>query len=50
MQIMKGSHVDVNFYNIDPENSYEFFPKKDGGAVRPSPFLERSLPSNLFPR
>ncbi|KAI0027650.1 glyoxal oxidase N-terminus-domain-containing protein [Vararia minispora EC-137] len=48
--IIGGAHVDVVFYNIDPENSYEFFPKKDGGVVRPSAFLERSLPANLFPR
>lgn len=45
-----GTHVSANFYNIDPENSFEFFPPKDGGAVRPSAFLERSLPANLFPR
>jgi hypothetical protein len=45
-----GTHVNAAFYNIDPENSFEFFPKKDGGKVRPSAFLERSLPANLFPR
>lgn len=27
--IAGGSHVDSNFYNIDPENSFEFFPPKD---------------------
>jgi hypothetical protein len=36
--------------NPDPVNSFEFFPKKDGGIPRPSAFLERSLPVNLFPR
>ncbi|KAI0340024.1 glyoxal oxidase precursor [Trametopsis cervina] len=50
LMILGGSHVAANFYNIDPENSYEFFPPKDGGAVRPSAFLERSLPANMFPR
>jgi hypothetical protein len=45
-----GTHVSAAFYNIDPENSFEFFPPKDGGVVRPSAFLERSLPANLFPR
>ncbi|KAJ7033704.1 glyoxal oxidase [Mycena alexandri] len=34
----------------DPVNSFEFFPKKGGGVPRPSAFLERSLPVNLFPR
>ncbi|KAI0686469.1 glyoxal oxidase N-terminus-domain-containing protein [Cytidiella melzeri] len=50
LMIIGGTHVSANFYNIDPENSFEFFPPKDGGAVRPSAFLERSLPANLFPR
>ncbi len=45
-----GSQVNSVFYNIQPENSFEFFPSKDAGGVRPSPFLERSLPANLFPR
>ncbi|KAI0027649.1 glyoxal oxidase precursor [Vararia minispora EC-137] len=48
--IAGGTHVNAAFYNVDPANSYEFFPPKDGGAVRPSAFLERSLPANLFPR
>ncbi|KAF9565069.1 hypothetical protein CPC08DRAFT_815598 [Agrocybe pediades] len=30
-------------------NNFEFFPPKDGGVPRPSIFLERSLPANLFP-
>ncbi|KAF7325747.1 hypothetical protein MKEN_00425200 [Mycena kentingensis (nom. inval.)] len=34
----------------DPVNSFEFFPPKDGGVPRPSAFLERSNPVNLFPR
>ncbi|VDC06011.1 unnamed protein product [Peniophora sp. CBMAI 1063] len=50
LMIIGGTHVAAQFYNIDPENSFEFFPKKDGGKTRPSAFLERSLPANLFPR
>ncbi|KAI0761400.1 glyoxal oxidase N-terminus-domain-containing protein, partial [Irpex lacteus] len=50
LMIMGGSQVNSVFYNIQPENSFEFFPSKDAGGVRPSPFLERSLPANLFPR
>ncbi|KAI0086255.1 glyoxal oxidase N-terminus-domain-containing protein [Irpex rosettiformis] len=50
LMIMGGSQVNSVFYNIQPENSFEFFPSKDGGAVRPSAFLERTLPANLFPR
>ena len=42
-------HVEAVFYNVDPANSIEFFPRKEETA-RPSPFLERSLPANLFPR
>ncbi|KAJ6470095.1 glyoxal oxidase N-terminus-domain-containing protein [Mycena vitilis] len=34
----------------DPVNSFEFFPKKDGGVPRPSAFLNRTVPVNLFPR
>ncbi|KAH9939364.1 glyoxal oxidase precursor [Epithele typhae] len=47
--IVGGTHVNAAFYNIDPENSFEFFPRKED-TVRPSAFLERSLPANLFPR
>ncbi|KAM5542478.1 hypothetical protein V8D89_003937 [Ganoderma adspersum] len=47
--IVGGTRVNANFYNIDPENSFEFFPPKEP-TVRPSAFLERSLPANLFPR
>ncbi|EIN08242.1 glyoxal oxidase precursor [Punctularia strigosozonata HHB-11173 SS5] len=50
LMIVGGTHVDADFYNIDPENTFEFFPPKDNGVPRPSAFLERSLPSNLFPR
>ncbi|KDQ24168.1 hypothetical protein PLEOSDRAFT_1086454 [Pleurotus ostreatus PC15] len=48
LMIVGGTHVTTPFYNVDPVNSFEFFPKKEG-APRPSPFLERSLPANLFP-
>ena len=47
--IAGGMHVEAIFYNVDPENSFEFFPRKEE-TVRPSAFLERSLPANLFPR
>ncbi|KAM5542479.1 hypothetical protein V8D89_003938 [Ganoderma adspersum] len=47
--IVGGMHVEAAFANTDPENSIEFFPRKEE-TVRPSPFLERSLPANLFPR
>ncbi|EJD50467.1 glyoxal oxidase precursor [Auricularia subglabra TFB-10046 SS5] len=50
LMIVGGTHVNANFYNVDPANSFEFFPPKDGGVPRPSAFLERSLPANLFPR
>ncbi|KAL0953555.1 hypothetical protein HGRIS_004776 [Hohenbuehelia grisea] len=47
--IIGGSHVPVAFYNIDPANTFEFFPAKES-TPRPSEFLRRSLPANLFPR
>ncbi|KIK59299.1 hypothetical protein GYMLUDRAFT_169871 [Collybiopsis luxurians FD-317 M1] len=50
LMILGGSSAIVQFYNIIPENSFEFFPSKDNGQTRPSPFLEQALPSNLFPR
>ncbi|KAJ7778340.1 glyoxal oxidase N-terminus-domain-containing protein [Mycena metata] len=50
LMIVGGTHELQQFYNTDPVNSFEFFPKKDGGVPRPSAFLERSLPVNLFPR
>ena len=48
--IIGGMHESTPFYNTDPVNSIEFFPPKDGGVPRPSAFLQRSLPANLFPR
>ncbi|KAG6907992.1 hypothetical protein DXG01_006648 [Tephrocybe rancida] len=50
LMIIGGIHVGTPFYNDDPVNNFEFFPPKDNGVPRPSAFLERSLPSNLFPR
>ncbi|KAJ7033688.1 glyoxal oxidase N-terminus-domain-containing protein [Mycena alexandri] len=50
LMIVGGTHEGTPFYNTDPVNNFEFFPKKDGGVPRPSAFLERSLPVNLFPR
>ncbi|KAJ6595819.1 glyoxal oxidase N-terminus-domain-containing protein [Mycena vulgaris] len=50
LMIVGGTHEGTPFYNTDPVNNIEFFPKKDGGIPRPSAFLERSLPVNLFPR
>ncbi|KAF5352187.1 hypothetical protein D9758_009232 [Tetrapyrgos nigripes] len=52
LMIVGGIHELTPFFN-DKErsaSSYEFFPKKDGGVPRPSEFLNRSLPANLFPR
>ena len=48
--IAGGMHEATGFYNTDPVNTYEFFPSKDGNVPRPSAFLKRSLPANLFPR
>ncbi|KAJ7266995.1 glyoxal oxidase precursor [Mycena haematopus] len=48
--IVGGIHESTPFYNTDPVNSFEFFPKKDGGVPRPSAFLARTVPVNLFPR
>ncbi|KAJ7485306.1 glyoxal oxidase N-terminus-domain-containing protein [Mycena latifolia] len=50
LMIVGGIHESTPFYNTDPVNNFEFFPKKDGGVPRPSAFLERSVPVNLFPR
>ncbi|KAJ7823986.1 glyoxal oxidase N-terminus-domain-containing protein [Mycena olivaceomarginata] len=50
LMIVGGIHESTPFYNDDPVNNFEFFPKKDGGVPRPSAFLERSVPVNLFPR
>ena len=43
-------HEETPFYNTDPVNSFEFFPSKDNNTPRPSPFLARTVPTNLFPR
>ena len=48
--IVGGIEVPTLFFNTVPVNSFEFFPSKDEGISRHSPFLERSLPANLFPR
>jgi len=50
LMVVGGMHEDTPFYNTDPSNNIEFFPPKDGGVPRPSPFLERTVPGNLFPR
>ncbi|KAJ6579619.1 glyoxal oxidase N-terminus-domain-containing protein [Mycena vulgaris] len=50
LMVVGGIHEATAFYNTDPVNSFEFFPSKDGTVPRPSAFLERSLPANLFPR
>jgi len=50
LMIVGGIHESTPFYNTDPVNSFEFFPKKDGGVPRPSAFLARTVPVNLFPR
>ncbi|KAI0774655.1 glyoxal oxidase precursor [Trametes elegans] len=47
--IVGGTHVNENFYNTHPANTFEFFPPKED-KPRPSAFLARSLPANLFPR
>ncbi|KAF5352218.1 hypothetical protein D9758_009233 [Tetrapyrgos nigripes] len=52
LMIVGGVNSSASFFN-DKErsaSSFEFFPKKDGGVPRPSEFLNRSLPANLFPR
>ncbi|KAJ7580143.1 glyoxal oxidase N-terminus-domain-containing protein [Mycena floridula] len=48
--IIGGSHNTTPFYNVDPASTIEFFPARDGGVPRRSPFLERTVPTNLFPR
>ncbi|KAI0355513.1 glyoxal oxidase precursor [Trametes cingulata] len=49
LMIIGGTHENAHFYNIDPALSFEFFPRKED-TPRPSEFLNRSLPANLFPR
>ncbi|KAF8879176.1 glyoxal oxidase precursor [Mucidula mucida] len=50
LMIVGGTHINTLFYNFDPANSFEFFPPKDDGVPRPSDFLARTVPTNLFPR
>ncbi|KAJ7512721.1 glyoxal oxidase N-terminus-domain-containing protein [Mycena galericulata] len=50
LMIVGGIHESTPFYNTDPVNSFEFFPKKFGGVPVPSDFLARTVPVNLFPR
>ncbi|KAF8987234.1 copper radical oxidase [Cyathus striatus] len=50
LMIVGGIHEETPFYNTDPVNSFEFFPPKDNGVARPSAFLARTVPTNLFPR
>ncbi|KZV92674.1 glyoxal oxidase precursor [Exidia glandulosa HHB12029] len=50
LMIAGGTSVPTWFYNTDPVNTFEFFPPKDKGVPRFSPFLQRTLPANLFPR
>ncbi|KAJ7636335.1 glyoxal oxidase N-terminus-domain-containing protein [Roridomyces roridus] len=51
--IMGGSDILTTFNGADiAQNNYEFFPPRKGevGKVRPSKFLNDTLPANLFPR
>ncbi|KAJ7213258.1 glyoxal oxidase N-terminus-domain-containing protein [Mycena rebaudengoi] len=50
LMVVGGTHDATPFYNTDPVNSFEFFPPKDNGIPRPSTFLARTQPANLFPR
>ncbi|KAJ4474855.1 glyoxal oxidase N-terminus-domain-containing protein [Lentinula aciculospora] len=50
LMIIGGTHEQTPFYNTDPENTFEFFPAKDDSRTRFSPFLARTVPTNLFPR
>ncbi|KAF5360734.1 hypothetical protein D9756_005107 [Leucocoprinus leucothites] len=50
LMIIGGIHESTAFYNDDPVNNFEFFPPKDDGIPRPSDFLARTVPTNLFPR
>lgn len=52
-QLIVGEIQEPNpFFNTPSMavNTFEFFPATDGDVTRPSPFLERSMPANLFPR
>nr|GAT51211.1 predicted protein [Mycena chlorophos] len=48
--VVGGSFNFSFFYNTFTENSFEFWPPKDHGAVRDSPFLDRAGPANMFTR
>jgi len=52
LMVVGGIQGSTPFYNnlTAGANSFEFFPSKDNGLARPSPFLVRTLPANLFPR
>ncbi|KAJ3555853.1 hypothetical protein NM688_g2347 [Phlebia brevispora] len=52
LMVIGGIHVNTDFYNSEglAASTIEFFPPKDGGVPRPSAFLNRTLPANLFPR
>ncbi|KAK7451030.1 hypothetical protein VKT23_012705 [Stygiomarasmius scandens] len=52
LMIVGGINNGTPFFNDfeDAAKTFEFFPPKDGGVPRPSDFLVRSLPANLFPR
>jgi hypothetical protein len=50
LMVVGGMHEATPFYNTDPVNNIEFVPPKDSGVPRPMPFLNRTLPANLFPR
>ncbi|KAJ7590384.1 glyoxal oxidase precursor [Mycena floridula] len=52
LMVVGGIHIPTLFYNTldEAEDTFEFFPPKDDGIPRPSPFLERTLGANLFPR
>ncbi|KAJ7636209.1 glyoxal oxidase N-terminus-domain-containing protein [Roridomyces roridus] len=53
LMIMGGSDILTTFNSADiAQNNIEFFPPRKGekGKVRPSKFLNDTLPANLFPR
>jgi hypothetical protein len=52
LMVLGGDAEQTPFYNVLPDarNNYEFVPPKDGGVPRPSPFLKRTMPANMFPR
>ncbi|KAF5364756.1 hypothetical protein D9758_009335 [Tetrapyrgos nigripes] len=52
LMIIGGIMVNTPFFSTQnlSASTFEFFPQKDRGVPRPSAFLDRSLPANLFPR